>query len=103
MASDHGHARQHNKRLLRSRRPRWSMVPQAAVVENRRAKLLEAEQVKGPPSVQIEDANVLRAPLLHHREMAAVALLNDAEGQLECDELFNSFQPQPFEELWVSC
>ena len=37
------------------------MVPQAAVVENRRAKLLEAEQVKGPPSVQIEDANVLRA------------------------------------------
>ena len=52
----------HNKRLLRSLRPRWSMVPQAAVVENRRAKLLEAEQVKGPPSVQIEDANVLRAP-----------------------------------------
>src|SRR6187551_3178248 len=57
-------------------RYRGSVVLQTTVVENRRAKLLEPEQVKGPPPVQIEDANALGAPLLHHREMAAVALPN---------------------------
>src|SRR3954454_17830590 len=65
------------------------MVTHAAVVENRRAKLLEPEEVKGPPSVQIEDANVLGAPLLHHREMAAVTLPNPVERKFERDKLLS--------------
>jgi hypothetical protein len=69
------------------------VVPQAAVVENRRAKLLETEEVKSPPSVQIEDADALGTPLLDHREMAAVTPLNDVERKLERDELLDAFLP----------
>ena len=78
-------------------------MPHATVVENRRAKLLEPEEVKGPPSVQIEDANVLGTPLLHHREMATVALPNPVEGKIERDELLNALLPQSFDELRVGC